>query len=155
GLPDAMRRRAPAYDDRAPLRVFVDLTSSLAISPQILARRGTAHLALAMFLANERPVELYACVILGQWAALDAGALVVPIPAQPLDLAVACNALTSPAFARYLSYSLVKANYPGYDGTWSWHINPSNDNSRARYAARAREALGLGPDDVYAPPAYV
>lgn len=152
GLPDAMRRRVPASDDRSPLRVVIDLTSSAAISHQMLERRGTAYLALAMFLANERPVTLEAVVGLGG----SAGAcfIVVPIAAQPLDLAVACSTLTSAGFSRGLGYALCRKYDIRVTGAWPWNMDPFG-HSKVTFIARERAVLGLGPDDILAPPAHV
>lgn len=152
GFPDAMRRRVQAYDDRSPLRVVVDLTSSGAITAEQLERRGVAYLALAMFLSNERPVTLEAVVGLGGWR--SACFVVTPIPAQPLDLAVACSALTSGGFSRGLGYGLCNRFGDHISGCWPWGIDPFG-HTKADFIRRERVALGLGPDDILAPPAHL
>jgi hypothetical protein len=153
GFPDAMRRRVPAYDDRSPLRVVIDLTSSAAISHEALEKRGTAYLALAMFLSNERPVTLEAVTGLGGYGQ-TACFLVTTIPAQPLDLAVACSALTSAGFSRLLGYDLIHVLGKHISGSWPWSVQPFGD-AAATFVERERAVLGLGPDDILAPPAHL
>lgn len=157
GHPASMRRRVEAYDDRSPLRVFVDLTSSAGISPAELLDRGTACLALAMAFAAERPVEVYACVALGRDGIAERnGAVAVRIGSAPLDLAVACNALTSTGFSRGLCYSWINAHVHAFGGgKWHWGWGLKNPWVNSAYAARMREALGVAGDDVFIAPAYL
>jgi hypothetical protein len=156
GHPDPMRRRHMIADERAPLRVVIDLTSSAGISAEQLERRGVAYLALAMFLSVERPVTLEVAVGMGGHRA--ACFVVVGVPAAPLDLATACNALTSAAFARGIGYQTVYKHDPRIVGAWPWNLQPYDYDGgkvNAKFVAREREALGLGPDDILAPPAHI
>lgn len=152
GFPDAMRRKVQASDDRSPLRVVIDLTSSGAVDHEMLARRGVAYLALAMFLSNERPVTLEAVVGLGGHQS-SACFIVTPIPAQPLDLAVACSVLTSAGFSRGLGYALCSKYDAHVQGNWPWRVSPTG-HTKTAFVERERAALGLGPDDILAPPTY-
>lgn len=154
GHPDSMRRRVQAASPASPLRVFVELTSSAGIAHEDLARRGVATLALSMALSSVRPVELYAVVGLGGgWGESGGVAVAVRIPAGPLDLATACNTLTSAGFARGLGYSF--CNEHGSGGDWLFGIYPGDEGSRKRYVELLRAAVGAGPDDLIIPPTYL
>lgn len=151
GLPEPMRRRVPAQDSRAPVRVLVDLTSSGGLEHGLLARRGVAFLALAMALSVERPLELYVVVALG--GGRRDVVLVAELPTRPLDLAAACHALTSQGYVRGLCYSLCREL--GSGGEWAFSVTPDGARGRAAYAARLSEALGATEDDLVVPPAYL
>ena len=156
GQQECMRRRVQAPNDRAPIRIFVDLVSSAGIDHEILAKRGVAYLALAMALTNERPVELFALIPLGNH---ESGTIVaVKIPSQPLDLAVACNALTSTGMIRGLGYSWCQTQRaPGAGGYYDWAFGeyPQGEQGRARYIARMRDCLQASPSDVITAPAFL
>lgn len=149
GHPNSMRRRVQASDDRSPLRVVIDLTSSCSIDKVDLAKRGIAYLALAMFLGNERPVDIETVVGLGGKHS-EASFVVVPIPSRPLDLAVACNALSSPGFSRGLGYEMCYKT-PKITGAWPWRMT---GGVGPEFVRREREILGLNPEDVLAPPMH-
>ena len=78
----------------------------------------------------------------------------VRISSTPLDLAIACNALTSTGFTRILTYG-----WHGYSehthGHWAWGLHPDNDSDRNKLEERVRAILGLEPDDLFIPPVHV
>jgi hypothetical protein len=151
GHPDSMRRRVEASDDRSPLRVVVDLTASAGISIGDFAKRGTAYLALAMFLANERPVTLE---VVGTVSS-NAVFVRVPIAAQPLDLAVAAHVLTSAGFYRGLIHEACYKNGAS-NPRWPWDLIPIGDGpQKVEYVKRMRELLGLEKNDIFGPPVYL
>lgn len=152
GLPDPMRRRQGVSDDRAPLRIFVDLTSSAGINRHDLVKRGVACLALAMALATERPVELHGIAALGNGARGQGRGIVAwRIAEGVLDLSVACNALTSAGLVRGLGYSWLTEH--GAGGGWLFGYYPERD--RADYSNRLREILGASATDIIIPPAFI
>jgi hypothetical protein len=149
GVPETMRVKRMTLNDRAPIRMFCELTSSGGIDVPDLAKRGTAMLALAMLLSQQRPVELYAVAGLSTRQEQYRASLVVTrIPAAPLELATACNVLTSAAYARDLGYKLT-----GGDGGWAWNIQPF-DHTKATFISRMREALDMSPQDFYLEPPH-
>lgn len=147
GLPEPMRRKVSVPSERAPLRVFVDVTSSMGVPHDALARRGVACLALAMALGNERAVELV--VVTGLSGRVRA-AVAVRVPSSPLDLATACVALTSAGFARGLGYALCRS--VGAGGDWLFGEYPVGVTGRARYVARLRAALDADEHDLVVSP---
>lgn len=150
GLPETMRRRVSTTDDRSPIRFYVDLTSSGGVPVSDLTKRGIAYLALAMALSNERPIEVYGVIVLGRY---QPAIVTYRIGAAPLDLATACNALSSTGLVRGIGYSFLRANGAS-DGGWGWNITPDDEKSRAFYVAKLREALGAGENDIVAAPAF-
>src|SRR4029450_10054823 len=58
GIPECMRRRVVQPNELTPLTVWICTTSSGGVEFEDLQRRGVAVLALAMALANARPVEI-------------------------------------------------------------------------------------------------
>lgn len=163
GHPDAMRRRVTMSDDHAPVRIFIDLVSSGAIGVRDLRRRGVACLALAMALAAERPVEVFGVIPMGVPPTREDRARgkheygatinVVRIGSAPLDLAVACNGLTSAGFIRNIGYGWLARD--GADGRWAWECAPSADAKRGEYLKRLRAALGATDDDVIVAPPHI
>ncbi len=144
GRPDAMRRRKHMSDDRAPLKIVINLTSSAAIPNATLETRGCALLALAMVLTADRPVDLSACIFLGGKVSM----LTFPIPTRPLDLAYACALLTSNGLTRGFGYAYLFSSNPGVNGSWPWHCVGSDPV----LTERTRAALDLAEGDIYIPP---
>lgn len=151
GHPDSMRRRVEVCDDRAPVRVYVDLVSQVSVTHEDLRRRGAACLALAMLLSAERPVELYGVVVNDVTDRASAVVHVIRVGTAPLDLATACNALTSVGLVRDLAYGWSRRH--GYNGGWGWSLPPSDEASRAQYVRLLRAALGASESDIIVPPA--
>lgn len=155
--PASMRRRVEAQDDRAPVRIFVDLLSSAGVGARTLRDRGTAYLALAIALSAERAVELW---VTAPWGGCGSdcatGLVAVRVGISPIDVAAACNALTSVGLARGLAWSMCQERVgSGLHNSWhwGWQLRP-DDRGRESYVAAEREALGASPHDVVAPPLW-
>lgn len=147
GRPDCMRRRLECEDDRRPLRVFVNTTSSGAISAAQLHQRGAGLLAFVMALIQERPVELWWTCALG---GSGNGVVVVRCPTAPLNVGVCCHLLTSQAWTRGLGYTWCRAEL-GTKGNWLLTTSPD----KPAHNAHMRLALGAEPQDVVIPPLYI
>jgi len=148
----SMKAKRVLRDDRAPIRIFTDLTSSAMIDHSVLAKRGTAMLALTMALSQARPVECFAVVALNHNKGKGAAIAVVTIPAAPLELSTACHVLTSASFARSLGYGVLMHKLNS-GGGWAWNIDPFG-SSRERFILSMRSALGMTPADIYLPPPH-
>jgi hypothetical protein len=155
GRPDPMRRKVLATRDSNPLRIFVDMTSSGGITTSDLLQRGVAYLALAMALSTVRAVELYVMSALGgDGISAPTGVNVIAVPANPLDMATACNAMTSTGLCRGIGYSWCHEK-GGTDGCWGWGEYPSNERGRKRYVQNMRTVLGGSETDLIVPPAFL
>ncbi len=154
GAPDPMRRRVRVNSDKAPVRIVVDLTSGCMITAAALVKRGVACLALAMAVAQDHAVELWAFQAQSDKNVEDsdhqAGTMwLVARSGEPLDLARAACALGSVALVRGVGYALNCEQVGEYIGGWAFggpHHRPE------RYEQCAREALGLQPADVFIRP---
>jgi hypothetical protein len=157
GRPENMRRLTPQSNDRAPIKLYVELTSSASITAAEMIKRGTAILALAMLLNMERSVELH--VLVGLDASADgnrAAFCVVPLGTSPIDIALACNALTSVGFTRSMGYGFLSQSPESRSmGGWEWGLAPDNDRNRQEYVRKLRAALDASPDDMIIPPIHM
>jgi hypothetical protein len=154
GYPEPMRRRITVVDDRAPVRIMVDLTSSAVVSTADLVKRGTAILALAMLLNQDRAVELSAVV--GLNSGHGAAFAVVRLGQSPLDIAVACNALTSVGFTRQMGYQFLQTREESRSGgEWAWGLAPDQFGGRQKYVEKMRATFGASEKDVIIPAAWV
>jgi hypothetical protein len=144
GVPDSMRARQPVIDDRAPLRIFVDLTTSSAIPASNIKIRGAAILALTMLACERRATDLYVVAAVGSHEG-DTRMTAVRIESRPLEMATACYAMTSASFPRRLCYGLI-----GNDGIhrpgWAFNKGPCAEQTRDM-----RACLGCEDQDVYVP----
>lgn len=160
GAPDCMRRRHPTPTDRAPIKMYVELTSSAGVSASDMVKRGTAILALALLLNSQRSIELSVIVGLGSGLARTTGDdggcfVVVPLGASPLDIALSCNALTSVGFVRGMGYEFLSHRAESRaNGGWAWGIMPSG-SERIEYVRRLRMALDLTETDIIVPPIFM
>jgi hypothetical protein len=152
GIPTSMRRQNQVADDRAPIRIIVDLTVSAGIDHETIRERGAVLLAFVMMASKTRQLSLE--VITGLDCNDASGALaVVPINTQPLDLAGACNALTSTAFFRRLMYN---CSYRKIEAGGGWAFGrPESNNSRCTHALCTRKALGLEDRDLLIGPLFM
>ena len=144
GMPEPMRRRTVETDTSTPVRMWVCLTSSATVPTDVLVRRATAALALAMTLAAERPLELWT-LNFGARRSSDVVAA-VRLNTAPLNLSEACYALTSQGFCRGLGYAFMRQH--GFNGKWPQEFH----NSESGYLDRLRRRLGGGPADVMLAP---
>ena len=153
GLPTSMRRRQTIVDDIAPINILVCTTSSAGIKAEILAKRGTAILALVMMLSASRPVTLR---VIQTTDGTDNGEtiLVSTINTSPLDLATACYALTSSGFDRRLSH-FIAGELNHFKGGWPRGYNfMKNENNP--YLTALPERLGFNPlDTLLVSPTYL
>lgn len=148
--PECMRRRFVSEDERAPLRVWVDVASSCSISWQDLLPRGIAALALVMqLIRNGRAVELWT------FASLHGavGGQTVPcvqMCTTPIDIASVAYCLTSQGFSRGICYAAAR-QFNRFNGMWGRHY--VNHGTLAERIAGARNTLqGLvAPQDIILP----
>ncbi len=145
GDPQHWNRVTRPRTDKAPLRVVIDVTSSAGLSQETLAMRGVALTALVRALKMTRPTTLEVVTGLGgsnsgyySCVALDSD-----------DLTACAWALGSAGYARALTYSLLTT--AGASGGWPYGLIPTT----AETPRITREALALGPDDVFVPPAFL
>jgi hypothetical protein len=154
GYPLSMRARVRVEDDRAPIRIYADLTTSAGVDVETIAKRGTAILALAMMLSETRALDLFVLTPLNNFGGISAA--IVRINAQPLELATACYAFTSAGFARNMGYGWAREGHsvPDQSTNWGFGIHPDGDNA-GRYARLMRAALKLEAADLFVPPVYM
>lgn len=110
GQPLAMRNRRRIADDRAPLKVVVDVGAANDITASEIEARGAAILALVRVLSIGRPVELWACAGLDADNCSNASWSFVQIETAPLDLARAAFILTHPAALRRIFWACAMAH---------------------------------------------
>jgi hypothetical protein len=152
--PECMRRRHITEDERSPLRVWVDVTSSASFTWQDLLPRGIAALALVMQLIRSgRAVELWTYTSLhgkenGQTV------ICVKMATTPIDVASVAYCITSQGFARGLCYGTGR-QMNGFNG--SWGRNYVKYGTLAARLAGARKTLeGLvAPQDIILPAPFV
>jgi hypothetical protein len=148
--PECMRRRHITEDDRSPLRVWVDVSSSGCISAKDLLPRGIAALALVMQLIRSgRAVELWTFTsVHGRIAGQSA--VCVKMNTTPIDVASVAYCLTSQGFARGLCYGAAR-QFNGFCG--SWGRNYVSYGSLAKRVEGARKTLRglLAPQDIVLP----
>lgn len=154
GFPLAMRVKRALHDDRAPVRIVVDLTVSAGVDHDSIRKRGTVALALAMMVAEQRPIDLLVLTALNRNGSASAGIVTIKIPAQPLELATACHALTATSFFRQMGYNYLTHKFQ-CGGGWAWGLAPLAMESRKAYCDRMRVALSLSPRDVFVPPVFL
>lgn len=148
--PDCMRRRVAVETERAPLRVWVDVSSSCSITAEQLLPRGIAALALVMQLIRSgRAVELWTFTSL---AGARAGqtAVCVRMATTPVDIASVAYCLTSQGFARGLCYAAGR-QFNAFNGKWG--RNYVKHGTLAERVAGARKTLqGIAePQDIILP----
>lgn len=147
GRPDCFRRSMRVPMDRAPLRLYVEVSVSGGISDTQLAQRGAAVAALAMRLTELRPVELYACWNSGPtWdhtAKRYAGA--VRIDTQPLSMAHAVAVLARSEFTRALRFAVLSRQ----DRRMDYAV--VSNYTEAHRAEVMRRVFDMAPQDIYIP----
>jgi hypothetical protein len=143
---ECMRHLIQDPNMSAPVRIYYDPTSSAMIDAKTLVKRGTAALALAMALAQIRPVELWTFSDLDA-NGKDMALICAKIQTNPLMLSEACFALCNPGFARGLTYGLAEIRM-GFQGMWGFS---DNDFESTRRTDKMREALRANPQDIVIP----
>jgi hypothetical protein len=117
GHPLTMRRMERVADERGPLCVFATMTVSAGVSLDTMRKRGAAVLALVRALSAMRPVQLFACVAIGErgWGSH----VLIRIDTAPLDIARAAHVLTCPSVTRNLGYGVCSDQaFKLIDKTW-------------------------------------
>lgn len=118
GQPDCMVRRVQTISERAPLCVWVDVSSSGNIDVDTLTQRGIAALALVMQLIRQgRAVELMTFTSLNGRKG-NQSVICCRMITAPIDIASVSYCLTSSGFSRSLCYGLAR-HLNQFDGTWS------------------------------------
>lgn len=104
GHPQHMRRRVRTMLETAPLTVYMDLSSSMGIKPDMILRRGVTLLALVRMLVEHRPVELWVGSSLGNGGVTATTAW--RIDTTPLDLARAAFHISDTSMSRLFGYAM-------------------------------------------------
>lgn len=142
--PECMRRRVQTEDERSPLRVWVDVSSSCSITHAELLPRGIAALALTMQLVRSgRAVELWTFTSLH---GVQGGQSVIcaKMPTMPVDMATIAYCLTSQGFSRGVCYGMAR-QVNRFNGGWS--KNYLKEGTLVQRVAAARRTLqGLVAD---------
>jgi hypothetical protein len=148
--PECMRRRHVTEDERSPLRVWVDVSSSACISWEDLLPRGIAALALVMQLIRSgRAVELWTfCSLHGAVAGQTVPC--VQMCTTPIDVASVAYCLTAQGFSRGVCYGVAR-QYNRFNGGWG--RNYVRHGSLAERIAGARKTLAglVAPQDIILP----
>lgn len=157
GIPECMRMPTKVGSDRAPLSIFLDMTTSHSIKPSEYKTRGLAVLALVIALSSVRPIQLEIGCVMGSDSNHKIGTgekvsmISTIINTAPLDLATAAWAVTDVAFARRLIYG---ASYKahGFTGSWpSLHGVGYAEPQSAKHIKRVTELLDLPGETLYLP----
>lgn len=154
GYPLSMRRRVEMESDSAEIHVYVNITCSMSEGKDTFVKRGTAVLALVWALSRIRPVSLYVMSTLdGPNFGEDENVTVCKINTQPLDLATACYALTSPGFLRNVCFTYAERISPlgGFAGSWPQGYNHRDPD---KYHAGLRQRLGAPKDSLFIRPVF-
>jgi len=153
GHPQHMRRRERVARDNAPLTIYMDLTSSAAISAETVQKRGIVLLALTRMLVEHRPVALWVGISKGSGygaAGPVSGTVAWRIDTTPLDLARAAFHISSTVMARGFGYG-VDDSLHITGGAWPF----GNHTLHCRTAEARLQAVSDIGEVMYIPPIYV
>lgn len=148
GHPQHMRRRQRVARDTAPLTIYMDLTSSAALSAVTVQKRGIVLLALVRMLVEHRPVSLMVGTSKGRYGV--SGTIAWRIDTTPLDLARAAYHISSTTMARGFGYGVDDAIHET-GGSWPFG---SYDLHCKTAAARLQAVTDIG-EVMYIPPIFV
>lgn len=144
GMPECMRARRPVESDIAPIRLIMEPLVSAGVGQDELANRGAAITALAMRMAEERPVELYALGCM--YSRYTDYSFLVKVDSQPINLAQSIAVFASASFARMITFSWASAvSNNAVDANILWGLVRAP--GAAREAAICKE-FDLAPQDV-------
>lgn len=104
GYPNCMRRRTRVDKENAPLRIFMNLTSSMGIWPEQVLRRGITLLAFTRLMIMHRPVELWVGSALRD--GVKCATVAWRIDTAPLDLARAAFHIADVSMSRLFGYAM-------------------------------------------------
>lgn len=142
GEPESMWRIADEESDRAPVRVWVGVSSSMGIGPTDLIKRGAALAAFAMALSERRPVLITPYFNLAN-ASQTIGTLVsYDLQSSPIVLSEIMASVANPCVTRNLGLHFQYMLEPRTEGVWF-----------PRFADEKwmRECLGCEDADVWLP----
>lgn len=154
GSPVAMRRRT-RREDKAPVTIVVDATTSWGISSEIIERRGVAVLALL----RKLEAEGHAVTLWVGFAGMprETTLIAAPIQTQPLDLARACWILSDSDYQRQAMFTACrKAGGTSATISWPWNMGSAWAEDTELQARAWGEALRVDPSEVQVvPPVYL
>lgn len=134
GDPLSMIDIQEAQDDRAPIRIFVDIASSAAIDAATLRKRGACCVALLQILQRLRPVELYSYCGTGasiRKGSYDQDGVAITVRMQtPLSVAEVGMMLCWAPVARGVCYAIAGIE-AGFTHAW-----PFNEGQRQYESAQ-------------------
>lgn len=154
GEPESMWRAELEESDTTPIRIWVGVMSSGAISESELVKRGTTIAALAIALSERRPVLITPYVNLGnggRGAYGNSGAIVSwDLQSSPASLSELMANLAHPNLVRHLGWHMchLAAQSHGTDTAGGWFPNFLNET-------KMRQFLGCDEQDVWLPSAMV
>lgn len=145
GVPDSMWNRTTEIVDRTPIRIWVGVTSSGAISERDLEKRGACIGAFASAMVKIRPVIISPYVVLGLRLSDRTGNRIGAIASwdlqtSPFELGSIMASLACPKVTRSAGISACEILEPRCDG--GWHPDYADE-------ALMRAHLGARPNDVY------
>ncbi len=146
GRPDCMRLIAPTQDV-SPIKIYVGIATSAALSGDDVLKRGVTLLALVLKLQQIRPVTLTLLNENGDYKPGKDFLQVIPVDSNPLSIAHAAFALAHPAFARRLAYAT--AHIDGIPAALPWPAVRSQLG--AKYIDWIRESVGGSMQDLIIP----
>lgn len=141
GQVECMRYKQEDFQDKNPVKIFVDISSSAGVSFEDLKKRGVAILAFTMVMQNIRPIELFVFASLDGKSADKCSIPVIKIDANTLSQATYC--LTSAGFDRNLTHSYSR-KHNGFSGHWAFFEYPESEN----YWLKMRKLLKLDDKDI-------
>jgi hypothetical protein len=144
GVPETMMRRQLEVSDRAPVTLWVCVTSSGGIETEQMEARGIAIMALAMALSQTRAINIR---LFSGLSGPRQNHIVSVDLLQPFSLAQAAFMLSSQGFARGLTYDyLNRATNSG--GGWPKSVTHGSYSERCQ---QWRALLPIGEQDIVFP----
>lgn len=139
--PQVMRRRVTRASEHAPIRVFVDMAASHAVSADDYAKRGAVIMTMLDVLSRTRAVDLYAVMAVYDGANKEKGAFVtIKIPSSPMNIGLLASWLGHVGVFRNLILRIFSDLY---------NFRGSGRPFRLDQIHLVREMLGCGDNDLY------
>jgi len=145
GQPDCMWNLLPDMSDKAPLRIWVGVTSSGGISEAQLVKRGAVLAAFAIMMSKKRQVLITPYVNLGSYRR-DGSIISWDITTSPINLSTIMASLSEPDVVRHVGIDACRLDNPGVTG--AWHPDAYNEK-------KMREHLGANPQDLFLPSIFL
>lgn len=148
GLPMHMRRRVHVPSDVAPIKLVIDVGLSAGVSERTAMRRGAAVAALAVRMAETRPVELWTAYA-GMPDRRKTVVIGTKVDLLPLGLGQALALMGGVGYARAVCFAVELQDYGRNTDSivWGWDAMPGS----TYYDDRLRKALNLNPEDILIP----